>query len=76
MDSKADDKAARAGLRPAGPLEVQLSSEPAGLIQKKAEVLGRARELQVELAGVRDQLTRLDQEMLRAGLHMPELACW
>jgi len=56
--------------------ELTFSPEQARLIQEKAEVLGKARALQVELAGVRAKLTRLDQEMLAANFRLPLLASW
>ena len=70
MDPKSDAKAATDALG------VKVSPEQVRLVQNKIEVLRKARDLQTQLAGVRSEVTRIDQEMLKAGFHIPALACW
>jgi hypothetical protein len=76
MSSKSDVKATGADRAVAASLGMNVSPEQARLVENKIQVLRKARDLQNELARVRSELTRIDEEMLKAGFHLPALACW
>lgn len=59
-----------------GAITVQIPAKQARLLQNKAEVVQKARDLQVELARVRAEMTRIDQEMLKAGFMTNDWLCW
>jgi hypothetical protein len=54
----------------------ELSAKQTRLLQNKNEIVRKARDLQAELARVRVELTRIDQEMLKAGFKDIILAGW
>jgi hypothetical protein len=63
-------------MNPKSEAQAKPSAKQAHLVQNKMEVLQKARGLQADLARVRVDLARIDQEMLKAGFHLPALACW
>jgi hypothetical protein len=76
MATKHNAKAVSSGCIAAEEIGVKGTPEQKRLVQNKMEVLQKARALQIELANVRAEIARLDQEMLRANLCYPVLACW
>lgn len=53
-----------------------LTPDQVRLVKDKVGALRKARDLQVQLAAARSDLTRIDEEMLKANFHIPALACW
>lgn len=59
-----------------GDIEVNITPRQQQLVQEKLEVLQKARDLQTELARIRAEITRIDQEMIRADFRIPVVASW
>lgn len=72
METKPEAVAATSNVE----MQAPMTPEQVKLVQEKAKVLGRARELQSQLALARVELTKIDTKLLNAGFQIRVLACW